>query len=402
MKIGVYLVDSLAPSAGGNFSYYDTLIRGIDAHDFDKALKICFVGRLPSNEVNMRKPYHQLSSRRWHRIFQVLGKTGILRLLARIFSTNADLCNRRDIRLLKNEQVDVLLFPKQFFRDIDNFPFMTMNWDAGHKSTFAFPEFLDGIETRELWFRMELLKALSVIVESQASKIEFSEYFAIPKFKIEIVPLFPGGVIEMSVSSDEQQKILQLYQLEREAYFFYPAQFWAHKNHYTLVHAFNELVMLHPRQQLKLVLTGSDKGNKEYIRKVIADLRLQERVMLLGFVSNEAIYTFYKNALALLMPTFLGPTNMPVLEAQALGTAVICSDLSGHRETCGEAAIYVHPAEQQAWTKAMNSVLDPDVRQALLAKAAEIRGVSEYNIKGAIKRLEEIFIKYIPIRKTFS
>jgi glycosyltransferase involved in cell wall biosynthesis len=155
------------------------------------------------------------------------------------------------------------------------------------------------------------------------------------------------------------------------------------------------------RRDLKLVFTGSDKGNKEYIKSVISQNKLESNVIILGFVSNEEIHTLYKNAIALVMPTFLGPTNMPVLEAASLGTAVICSNLSGHRESCGEGAIYVNPTDQQGWSVAMREVLNDGSRIALISRANDVQANSEFNIRGAIHRLENVFLKYIPVRKAF-
>ena len=49
----------------------------------------------------------------------------------------------------------------------------------------------------------------------------------------------------------------------------------------------------------------------------------------------------YKNSLALVMPTYFGPTNIPPLEAFALGVPVLYSDLPGLREQVGECSIAI-------------------------------------------------------------
>ncbi|MBK8586427.1 MAG: glycosyltransferase [Bacteroidetes bacterium] len=84
--------------------------------------------------------------------------------------------------------------------------------------------------------------------------------------------------------------------------FFYPAQFWAHKNHYNLLLAFKKLQNDFP--DLKLVLTGSDKGNKEYIKEVVSKLDLKNHVLFPGFVDNETMVGFYSHASAMIMPSF--------------------------------------------------------------------------------------------------
>ena len=402
MKVGVYLIHGINLSTGGGISYFEKLITTIDKYNFDKELEICFVGRLPNKKVYLKREYLKLSPSIIYKIFHFLSKIYVTKVLSRILFTDMDLCNRFDASFLRKSHVDLLLFPGQLFHEVSGFPFMTMNWDAGHKSTFMFPEFLDGFETRENWYRVEIQKALAVIVESQNSKREFANYFGISENRIEVVPLFPGGVVDLTVKNELQNEILEKFNLNGFSYFYYPAQFWAHKNHYNLIIAFKKLVENNPNGNLRLVFTGSDKGNKEYILSTIKKYNLDREILVYGFVSNDEVYTLYKNAIALVMPTFLGPTNMPLLEARSLRTAVICSDLKGHRDLCEDGALYADPTDPDQWYAAMHEVLNENSRGELISKADKVRATSVFDIQHAIKNLEKIFIKFIPIRKTFN
>jgi glycosyltransferase involved in cell wall biosynthesis len=165
--------------------------------------------------------------------------------------------------------------------------------------------------------------------------------------------------------------------------------------------AFRDVIASANGSHLKLVLSGSDMGNKDYILSVVRNANLENHVHVLGFISNEEVYTFYKNALTLVMPTFLGPTNMPLLEAQALGTAVICSDLEGHRELCKDSAIYADPACPDQWTEAILSLLKPDLRTDLINKANRNQATSPFTIQHALDAVEKSLIKFSAIRKTF-
>jgi glycosyltransferase involved in cell wall biosynthesis len=394
LKVGVFLND-ISPLLGGNFSYYEKFIRHIDQYHFDERISICFVGRIGQNKVNFKKEYIKISPWFFFKIFEILQN-----IFSR-FSINIDLVSKIDAKILRKHKVDLLLFPKQFLRQVDNFPFISLNWDAGHKSTFMFPEFAEDYDKREKWHRYEVQKAMALFVESESSKQEFSAFFSIPEIKIEVVPLFPGGVIELNLDDKLQAGILDKFALKRGSYFYYPAQFWAHKNHYNLILAFKQLMDSAQLPEIKLVLSGSDKGNKSYILSMIKDLRLERNVLVLGFISNEEVYALYKGAVALVMPTFLGPTNMPLLEAQNLQTAIICSDLKGHREMCSDGALYVDPADPSQWCEAMRRILQPDFRETLIRRADAVRKTSMFNIETAIHKLERALLKIIPIRKTF-
>ena len=401
MKVAIFLGSGIAPSTGGNFSYHEKFIRSIDDHNFNNDLEICFVGRLHPSKIGLKKKYHRIAPLFTYKFFRLLEKLYITKIFSALFFTNTDLNNRWDISVLQKNKIDLVVFPKQFLREIVNFPFVTMNWDAGHKCTYAFPELLENYEAREKWYRVDMQKSISIFVESESSKEEFAHFFAIPENKIEIVPLFAGGVVDMTVSDDEQKQLLSTLGLEKLSYFYYPAQFWAHKNHYNLILAFKRLISEKSADK-KLVLSGSDKGNKQYIVTLIEALGLRESVKVLGFISNEEVYTLYKNSIALVMPTFLGPTNMPLLEATSLQTAVICSDLKGHREMCKEGALYADPANPAKWFEAMEALLNDEYRLKLIALSEQIRRSSVFNIDSAVKKFEEALIKIIPVRKTFN
>ena len=53
----------------------------------------------------------------------------------------------------------------------------------------------------------------------------------------------------------------------------------------------------------------------------------------------------YQGALALTMPTYFGPTNIPPLEAFALGCPVCYSDLPAFRSQVGDAAFFMDLAD---------------------------------------------------------
>lgn len=402
MRVGIYLLNSIDPSLGGNFSYHEKFIKAVDLYEFDKDISVFFVGRFSKSNLRLQKNYVRLAPAFVYSIFNVLNKLRITSAVSRLFGLNIDLCSRMDAFLLRKEGVDIVLFPNQFLKKVNSFPFITMNWDAGHKSTFAFPELLDDFDAREKWYRVEIQKAFAIFVESQTSKEEFASFYAIPESKIHIIPLFPGGVVDCSVESERQREILRKLNLEGVPYFYYPAQYWAHKNHYNLLIALRKFVSTTGRKDVKLVFSGSDRGNKDYVVSVVKDQQLASHVVMLGFVSNEEVFTLYKNAVALAMPTFLGPTNMPLLEAQDLETPVICSDLKGHRETCKEGALYCDPTSADQWGEAFRSMLDEGFRKAIVEKANRVRTNSIFTIDEALKSLEQALIRLKPLRRTFK
>lgn len=58
-------------------------------------------------------------------------------------------------------------------------------------------------------------------------------------------------------------------------------------------------------------------------------------------------------ARALLMPSFVEGFSLPVAEASARGTPVLCSDIPTHREIAGTVAEFLNPLDAPAWDQAV-------------------------------------------------
>lgn len=150
--------------------------------------------------------------------------------------------------------------------------------------------------------------------------------------------------------------------------------------------------MLKTYPNLKLIFTGSNKGNKEYILNLIDEYLLNNSIIDLGFVPKEELKWLHLNSQGLVMPTFLGSTNMPILEASDLGCNVVCSNLEGQKEQLGDYGYYFDP----------NSYLDiaNKIEIMLCDNNNNIKKVyiSKFNIDAALKAIEESFEKIKSIR----
>jgi len=119
----------------------------------------------------------------------------------------------------------------------------------------------------------------------------------------------------------------------------------------------------------QLVFTGSDKGNKAFIQEQIAALGLREQVVFAGFVSREDLILLYRQAVALVYPSFCGPENIPPLEAMALGCPALVGAIDGAFEQLGDAALLLSPTDPEAWVEGVQRLRhDAVFRAALSAK----------------------------------
>src|SRR5262249_33711357 len=85
---------------------------------------------------------------------------------------------------------------------------------------------------------------------------------------------------------------------------------------------------------------------------------------------DRAVTDLLAGARALVMPSFAEGFGLPVAEALALGTPVICSDIPALREVGRGGPEHLDPADPAAWCEALAAYVDLDSprRQAQLAR----------------------------------
>ena len=242
--------------------------------------------------------------------------------------------------ILDQHGVDVVICSSLLPLYIHRHPFIATVYDLCHRERSEFPEVSDSFEfeSREAFFHEVLPRALAVLVSSPSLGRNVSQFYGVEPSRLTVLPFLPGLHARRAADSDEVVRVRNKYSLPAD-YVFYPAQFWPHKNHVYLLEGLKALELSHGLV-MHAALSGSDLGNEGYIRNVAGSLELSQRVHFLGFVDSADVGPLYTGARALVMPTYFGPTNIPPLEAMAIGCPVIYSDLPEFREEIGDAALY--------------------------------------------------------------
>ncbi|MEM9018308.1 MAG: glycosyltransferase family 1 protein, partial [Verrucomicrobiota bacterium] len=161
-------------------------------------------------------------------------------------------------------------------------------------------------------------------------------------------------------------------------YFFYPANFWPHKNHETLLEAYSiYLASLVDSEPWKLVLTGADStGRSDEIKSLAEAAGCAESVHLLGYVSNIELDLLWRNASALVFPSRHEGFGIPILEAMRYGVPIICSSVYSLTEVAGEAALYFDPIVPEEISEAMRKISsEPETGSELVNKGKERIGL---------------------------
>jgi glycosyltransferase involved in cell wall biosynthesis len=363
LKVGVWVANYYKPEIGGGYGYLDRLLNALSEYNFENADIVFIAKDFPENWNKYEKSY-KIKTKNF--IEPQIGTFGKLRnkiyksLKLQPIQYDFSHSQEKAKRTLEKElsaKVDLLYFltPELAPQVNLELPFIYTLWDIGHKISYPFPELTmhRKFEIREQAYTIFPQKAIAVFCESETGRKDAIFYLNLNNEKIKIVNLFPSRIVENKVKSIKPPKLD-----DNIIFIHYPAQFWAHKNHYNLILAFK--VVLDSFPSLKLVFTGSDKGNKQYIFSVIKNLQLEESIIDLGFIDQEELKWLYENSLGLVMPTFLGPTNMPLLEAAELNCKVACSDLPGHYEQLGDYAYYFKPNDVENIAQKITEMLNSE------------------------------------------
>lgn len=122
------------------------------------------------------------------------------------------------------------------------------------------------------------------------------------------------------------------------------------KNHSLLLNAWREISRAAPPPRPKLVILGAIGRRAEGILEFIQrSPRLARDVILVNGLSTPAMREVMRDARALLMPSFAEGFGLPIVEALALGTPVIASDIPAHREVGAGLATCLDPLDGPAW-----------------------------------------------------
>lgn len=286
--------------------------------------------------------------------------------------------------------IDLVYFlsPSGLSLDLTTHNYIITVWDLCHRDTPEFPEVnhFREFELREQLYTKSLKKAVAVLVDSKLGKLNIINRYGIEHTRVHVAPFTPS----INVFVDNKVDVKTKHQIIGD-YIYYPAQFWSHKNHVYIIDAI--AILKQQGINLTAMFSGSNKGNLNYVLDYAKKLNVSDLVKYIGFAPNEEIYSLYKNALAMVMPSYFGPTNIPPLEAFAIGTPVIYSDLDGLKDQVGNGALLCDLKNPDNLAEHLKSILESEnLRNDLIIKGRN--RLDELSKSNVVDILSEIFDDY--------
>jgi glycosyltransferase involved in cell wall biosynthesis len=249
------------------------------------------------------------------------------------------------------EQLDLMHFPYFSHPVTYHGPFVITIHDlimyyfsTGKASTLPFP--LYQLKRQAFSFVLEhgINHAQKIIVPLQTVKEDMQQTFMIPEERIVVTREgFDKNFSRQSTKNDQRPK----------DYFLYVGNAYPHKNIPRLLEGFFRFYKENSEYRLILV------GKKDYFyERLERSLSTQEKEALVFShdVTDAELAQLYQSAKALVSASLMEGFGLPPLEAMALSTPVLVSDIPSFKEVCGEVAYYFDPRNPEDIAAAMQAL----------------------------------------------
>jgi glycosyltransferase involved in cell wall biosynthesis len=200
-------------------------------------------------------------------------------------------------------------------------------------------------------------KTKIIIAVSNSTKKDLLEQFDVPEEKIRVI--YNGvaesfDVIENETLLDEVKKKYKI----RSKVLLSVGNPKPHKDWLGLIEAFARLGS--EAQDYQLVLVGSRDPRYPKIDQLIKKLHLEDRVVITGFVKESDMPLLYNSADVFIFPSLYEGFGLPVLEAMACGTPVLCSNFSSLPEVAGDATLMFDPNDKNSLIEGIENLLSDE------------------------------------------
>jgi glycosyltransferase involved in cell wall biosynthesis len=211
-----------------------------------------------------------------------------------------------------------------------------------------------------------LKKANKIITVSEFSKQEIIKYYKIYSEKIRVVYNGYNKYLYKEISDPEKIKsVLRRYEIN-ESYLFYVGRIEKKKNIPSLIEAFAQMRVNNKDIKHKLVLAGFASYGYDETNYMIKEFRLDNEVIILGWVPEEDLPYLFNGASAFVFPSNYEGFGIPLLQAMACGVPIACSRSASIPEIVGNAALYFESDNTQSIANILEKIItDKEVRLEL-------------------------------------
>jgi glycosyltransferase involved in cell wall biosynthesis len=277
------------------------------------------------------------------------------------------------------EQLEVPRALARLKGDIYHTPYFALPWLTPSRSLITVHDCIFEHDARympkrwarlyyNLLMRYSLSRAKRVFVPSRATARDLLRFYRVPARKLAITTEAADDSFRPINDQELLKKVHAAYDLPHMFILAVGAR-RPHKNFVRLVEA---VARLREVEGATLVLVGEvDERFRDDAAE--AAKRLDLPVRFLGKVPERDLSVLYNLATVFACPSLMEGFGLPVLEAMACGTPVVCSAIPVFRETAGDAAMQIPPENTSEWATAFERILSDATLRTQLSDAGRRR-----------------------------
>ena len=195
-----------------------------------------------------------------------------------------------------------------------------------------------------------------IICVSQNTKRDLMRYYDVDEKKVSVV--YHGNTFQNFIHN-KKNPIFQF------KYFLYVGGRKRYKNFFSVIEAFKKNKQIY--NEYKIICVGGGKFLESEKKKLIENDFDLRKIIFLDRTDDNDLFNLYKNATALIYPSFYEGFGMPIIEAMSLGCPVISSNTSSLTEVFGDAAISFSPSSIKELTNNLEKIaFDDDLKRKVI------------------------------------
>ncbi len=317
----------------GGYNYLLNLVRALTVHASDRVQPILFFGN--DIDENDALPFVHIEG-------AMVIRNAIFdqsRQKARLRQALLTGCDQAAVTIFASQGINVVFETAQFYGW--RFPLPAVAWipDFQHrhlKHVFDYQAYWK----RELGFRAQILSGRHVMLSSEDARQDCERFYPKTRGYTHVVRFAVPAVD--TIDTIAARSIADSYGLPK-TFFFLPNQFWKHKNHLCVIQAIKLLKLRGIEVVVAVSGKQADPRDPEHfprLQLLIHSNGLEQNFRLLGLIPHAHIPALMRSCCALINPSKFEGWSTTVEEAKAMGTPMILSSLSVHREQSAEALLF--------------------------------------------------------------
>jgi glycosyltransferase involved in cell wall biosynthesis len=199
-----------------------------------------------------------------------------------------------------------------------------------------------------------------VITVSEHAKNDIARAYRLPLSRIRVTHEAADPVFQETkhkFKDDRDKKVAS-----EQPYFFYIGGWERRKNIPFLVEAFSKVTS----KTTRLILAGGNESQKQEIVELSHRLGVEDRILLLGRITDQELAEYYRGALAFVYPSAYEGFGLQLCEAMVFGTPILASDRTSLPEILGNGGEVFSLESDNKLVALMNRIVsDPEFQRRL-------------------------------------